>query len=168
MPFAFAIIGLMFVVIAVRNQQQNAITLLKSEFTGKNSFIQWFLALGVLGAIGYYKPFKPLANGMLFLIILVMVIANQNKNGGGGLFAKFEDAVQNATPIAAPSSAATNGSSVNSGGSSSIQQEFPYGQTSTPIDTTGGFSTFPSGQSSTNPFPNGMSSNPVNPLTSIF
>jgi hypothetical protein len=103
MPFAFLIIGLMLIVIGARGNAGAAGSLLQSEFTGQNSFLNFLIAIMVLGMIGYYKPLKPVADGLIGLVILVIVIANQNS---GGLFAAFENAVLGATPISpAPSTA---------------------------------------------------------------
>jgi hypothetical protein len=112
MPFAFLIIGLMLIVIGVRGQTSEAGQLAASEFTGSNSFVQWFLAIMILGTIGYYKPVRPLADGMLGLVIVTMFLAKANPNSAnGGFFSAFEKAVQNATP----SPAATNTSTLNVG-----------------------------------------------------
>ena len=101
MPFVFLIVGVMLITIGARNQSANAIQLLQSEFTGSNSYIQWFIAVMVLGLIGYYKPVKPLADGLIGLVILVMILNDQTKSN---LFGAFETALQNTTPTPAPAS----------------------------------------------------------------
>jgi len=110
MPFVFLIVGLMLIVIGARNQQGNAVTLLQSEFTGTNSFVEWLIAALIIGGLGYIKPLKPVSDAFLGLMILVMIIANQNS---GGLFAQFEAALQNTSPTPdPPSSSATQTSAV--------------------------------------------------------
>lgn len=124
MPFAFLIIGLMLVVIGARNQTAQAATLLQSEFTGSNSFIQWFLAIMILGAIGYYRPLKPVADGLLGLVILAMVLARGNPNApGGGLFAQLEADIQGARAINAPATNTATLASSNTNGA--VQSSSP-------------------------------------------
>jgi hypothetical protein len=101
MPFVILIIGLMALVIGVRGQSTAAISLLQSEFTGSGSFIQWFIAIMILGLVGYYRPVRPVTDSLLLLVILSMVMANQSKNG---LFKEFENALQNTKATAAPTS----------------------------------------------------------------
>jgi len=100
MPFIFLIVGLMLLVIGVRGQSNTAITLLQNEFTGANSFIQWFLAIMILGLVGYYKPIKPLADGLIGLVILAMILNEQTQNN---IFGALESAFQNTQPSAGTS-----------------------------------------------------------------
>lgn len=104
MPFVLAFIGIIAVVIGVRGQSSAAGKLLASEFTGKQSFIPWFLAVMLLGLIGYWDKAKPVSDASLGLLIVVLVLAPRNGQGGGGLFTSLEDAFLNATPITADNS----------------------------------------------------------------
>jgi hypothetical protein len=112
MPFVFLIVGLMILIIGVRGQSNTAIKLLQSEFTGANSFIQWFLAIMILGLVGYYKPIKPLSDGLIGLVILAMILNEQSQNN---IFGALEQAFQNTTPSPAtnnnfnPGATQTNG-----------------------------------------------------------
>jgi hypothetical protein len=90
MPLALLILGALFLTAAVRGNkcggQQCAdvlFTTMKDDFTGPGNFIYWGLALFLIGALGYYKPLKPLSNAFLGLVILVLFISNR------GFFAKF-------------------------------------------------------------------------------
>jgi len=142
MPFAFLIVGLMLLVIGVRNQTSTAITLLQKEFTGSGSFIQWFIAIFIIGAIGYWKPAKGFSDAFMGLIILVMIIANENSNG---LFAAFEQAMQNTTASpATPSSTAAATASTATGATAT-----PTGSASNIWSSIIGSSSSPSGQSQT-------------------
>jgi hypothetical protein len=107
MPFVLAFIGIIAVVVGVRGQSGAAGKLLASEFTGPNSFIKWFLAIMILGLIGYWDKAKPVSDASLGLLLVVMVLAPRNGQGGGGIFANLEDAFTNATPITAPKPAAS-------------------------------------------------------------
>ncbi len=105
MPFVFLIIGVMLLVIGLRGQSQAATTLLKDEFTGSGSFIQWFIAIMVLGLVGYYKPIRPLTDGLIGLVILTMILNEQTKNN---IFKAFETALQNTTPSPSGNAASSN------------------------------------------------------------
>jgi hypothetical protein len=98
MPIAFIAIGAVFLVAAItgrvsdQNGNPGLITLLKGDLTGKNNFFIWIVAIGAIGALGYIPGFKGLSVAMLTLILLVIFLSN-NKNGGTGLFANFQNAL---------------------------------------------------------------------------
>lgn len=87
MPFAIVIIGLLLVITAARDTHREFGTLLASEFTGKDNFFYWVVAILIIGSIGYYKPAKSVANGFLVLIAVVMFVSNR------GFFAKLQEAL---------------------------------------------------------------------------
>lgn len=99
MPLAFLAIGAVFLIAGIRGTvedkdgQPGLITLLKSDFTGTNSFLVWIVALWVLGALGYIPGFKPLANAFLLLVLVVLILAN-DRQGSGGFFATFNSAIR--------------------------------------------------------------------------
>ena len=101
MPYVFLMLAILFVAIGVRGKATDAGHLLQSEFTGPNSFIQWFLAIMILGGLGYVKPIRPIADGMLGLVIVALILSKGDpRRAGGGFFAQLEDAFQNTTPSA--------------------------------------------------------------------
>jgi hypothetical protein len=168
MPFVFLIIAVMFIVIGMRNQGANAVVLLKSEFTGTNSFVPWIIALGILGAIGYWSPAKKVADAFLGLVMLVMVISNETKGQGGGLFAQLQAALTGTTPDASPAVAGVTGGS--------------SGATMTPATSTAGFGggifapsqsptsmqSFFGGSSAGSPYLGPTQDNPFSDQSSIF
>jgi len=87
MPLALLVIGVLFITAAVRGKQQLLFSTLKDDFTGPNNFIYWFIAIFIIGAVGYYKPAKPLANAFLTLIVLVLFLSNR------GFFEKFMEQI---------------------------------------------------------------------------
>lgn len=91
MPIAFLVIGIVFLAAAVRGEQKLLFDTLKSDFTGPNNFLYWGIALFVIGAIGYYKPAKPLSNAFLVLVFLVLFISNR------GFFEAFTRQFQETT-----------------------------------------------------------------------
>lgn len=86
MPLVFLIVGVAFIVAAIRGQQAQLFALLKADFTGSNSFGVWLLALFLVGAIGYADELKPVSNALLTLVILGMLLSNR------GFIAKFQQA----------------------------------------------------------------------------
>lgn len=102
MPFVIAFIAIIMVAIGVRGHAKDAGDLLQSEFTGSNSFVSWFLAIMILGLIGYYKPVRPVADAMLGLVIVAILLTKANPNAaGGGFFAQLNDAFKTATAVPA-------------------------------------------------------------------
>ena len=90
MPIAFIVIGVVFLVAAVRgtvsdyNGNPGLITLLKGDFTGSDNFLIWLVAIWIIGAIGYIPGFKPLSNAFLVLFLVVLFLSNK------GFFQQFQ------------------------------------------------------------------------------
>lgn len=127
MPFVFVVIGLVFLVSAIRGTQDALFTLVKSEFQGKGSFVSWAAAIMILGAIGYARPVRPIADAMIGLIILVMILVNK-----GNFFAQLNQGITSpvsptVTPAASTGNA--NGTTANSAGAGNmpltLDQLFP-------------------------------------------
>ena len=83
MPLALIVIGAVFLSAAIRGSQDDLFDVLKDDFTGRDNFIYWGLALFVIGAVGYYRPLRPLSNSFMVLVFVVLFISNQ------GFFNKF-------------------------------------------------------------------------------
>jgi len=77
MPLALLVIGILFITAAVRGKQDLLFSTLKDDFTGPNNFIYWGLSLFIIGAIGYYKPAKPLSSAFMTLVIIVLFLSNK-------------------------------------------------------------------------------------------
>lgn len=105
MPFALALIGVIFVTSGVRGTSQDLAALVKGDFTGENNFVYWFIAVIVIGALGYIEDLRDLSRAFLTLIIIVLLLSENQKSGDGGFFAKFTDSVSQITG----SGAQTNG-----------------------------------------------------------
>lgn len=80
MPFVILAFGVILVVAGVRGTQGALFTLLKDDLTG---FAPWFVAILVIGALGYVKAIKPITDGFMVLLIVVLFLSN------GGFFAKL-------------------------------------------------------------------------------
>lgn len=101
MPLVFLIVGVLFIVLARNNTHTNFEQLLRSEFTGSQSFLVWASAIVILGLIGFFKPVRPITDALIGLIILVLILHNS------GAFAQLNKALRN--PIAPAGSAASSG-----------------------------------------------------------
>ena len=99
MPFVLLILGMLFLVVAIRGTQGTFFTLLKSEFVGNNSFVVWGAALVILGLVAYIRPIRPAIQALMGLILLVIFLANK-----GGVFSQFNNAIRNPATINAPTS----------------------------------------------------------------
>lgn len=89
MPFAFLIAGAVLIISGAQGTAGDMFTLLEGEFTGSDgqkAFIPWFLAILIIGAIGYIPDLKPISTGFLALVILTLILKN------GGFFDKFNQA----------------------------------------------------------------------------
>ncbi len=136
MPFVFVVLGIGFVVIAIRGTQATAFNLLEKEFSGPNSFVKWALALLILGGLGYIPVIRPVTRALLLLVLLVIFLRN-----GTGLFAQFNRAVANPTAQQNPGAARTgvgsvgaiDTSSLTGGNPSYLQSVNPFGNARHPI-----------------------------------
>lgn len=110
MPFLFLIVGVVMVVSAVRNTNQQLVQLLKGDFTGKGNFLYWLLSILVIGAVGYIPDLKPVSRAFLVLVIIVLFLNNR------GVFSQFTAAINktqsaSATTNATPTTAQSTGTS---------------------------------------------------------
>jgi hypothetical protein len=77
MPLALLLLGVLFLVAAVRGKQDILFATMKSDFTGPKNFFYWGIALFLIGAVGYYKPMKPFSSAFLTLVIIVLFFSNR-------------------------------------------------------------------------------------------
>lgn len=87
MPLALLIIGIIFLTAAARGTHQLLFDTLKDDFTGPNNFLYWGIALFIIGAVGYYKPLKPLSTAFMTLVIIVLFLSNR------GFFERFMEQI---------------------------------------------------------------------------
>lgn len=110
MPFALVIIGVVLLIAAVRGttgdsgSQKGLFTLVKGDFSGPNNFIYWFVAILIIGMIGYIPDLKKLSVAFLTLVIVVLFLSR------GGFFQQFTSAL-GSTQTGAVSSAVNSATS---------------------------------------------------------
>jgi hypothetical protein len=121
MAFALIILGLLLLVAATRNTQDQLFTLLKSDFTGPNNFVFWVVSLLVIGAVGYIPKLKPLSTAFLVLVVLVLFLTKGNPQlAGGGFFEQFTRQIGKTTSPEASKELGKTGQPVPGGGSDLI------------------------------------------------
>jgi hypothetical protein len=96
MPFALLLIGVWLLIAGVRNTAGPASTpgtlfaLLHGDFTGTDNFAYWFIAIVLIGAIGYIPKLKSLSTAFLVLVLVVLFLKKGSSVGvGGGFFDQF-------------------------------------------------------------------------------
>jgi hypothetical protein len=94
MPLLLLALGLIFLASAVRGTTKDLFALLQGDFTGSQNFLVWTGAIVGVGALGYIKQIRPIANALLGLILVAIVLANK------GVFANFKTAFMSTTKAA--------------------------------------------------------------------
>ena len=101
MPLLLLALGLIFLASAVRGTTKDLFALLQGDFVGPQNFLIWTGAIVGVGALGYIKQIRPIANALLGLILVSIVLANR------GVFANFQKAFTSTqTATQSPSAAA--------------------------------------------------------------
>lgn len=80
MPILFFFVAILLIVSAINDKTEILSDLVVSDFKGSDKiapFQIWILALFLIGALGYVKQIKPLANAFLVLVILIMILSNK-------------------------------------------------------------------------------------------
>jgi hypothetical protein len=89
MAFVFIIVGIVLLVAGVNNTQSDLFTLLQKDFSpsaqqqGQHSFLAWFVAILVIGTLGYVQDLRPFSRAFMALIIIVLLLSN------GGFFSQI-------------------------------------------------------------------------------
>lgn len=94
MPFFILIVGAIFLVAAIRGNQDELLKLIRNDFSGQNNFIYWVMAIVFISLLGNIKAIKPVSDAFLFLVILVIIVASYKK---GDLISSFINQVKNGT-----------------------------------------------------------------------
>lgn len=84
MPFALIIAGILLILVGYQGTQNAFFTQLLTDVP---QFGIWFVAIMVIGALGYIPRLKDLSNAFLALVILVLFITHK------GFFAQFNQAI---------------------------------------------------------------------------
>jgi hypothetical protein len=114
MPFALVFIGLLMIVSGAKNTYKEFGAQLVTDFTGDQNFLWWVVALGGVGALGYYAPLRGFSRAFIALILIAMMLAQQ-RGTSGGFFAMFDAALKSG-PVTPQATAANENVPSPSGG----------------------------------------------------
>lgn len=101
MPIVALIIGVLLIVTGLNNRltgpaTPNLVSLIGEDINPSNGtagFGVWVLAILFIGALGYFRPLRPISNGFLILLFLGIFLAG-NGSQGTGFFAQLTNAFQ--------------------------------------------------------------------------
>lgn len=109
MPFILIVVGVVLLITAINGTTFQLAGQLRQDIFGPKGFMLWFVAIMLVGAVGYIKTLKGLSDSFIILMLLVLVVSNR------GVFARFNEAVreismqsQKVPTSSAPASATTN------------------------------------------------------------
>lgn len=131
MALVLIIIGTVMVIAAARDtvsgNSNDLVPLLESDFTGKDNYLYWIIAMMILGGVGYIPSMKNLSNAFLVLVLVVLFLTN------GGFFSQFNSAIATTTN----SATSTSGAPSTSGSTPSTNSSTPS-SSGTPSNFFGG------------------------------
>lgn len=109
MGLPLLVIGLLMIVVGARGTYAQFGQQVASEFEGQNSFTNWIIALGAIGALGYVPQLQRISRWAMALVVLAIFLSNK------GFFAKFQQALaQGPTQPATPGSGSPTTNPFNS------------------------------------------------------
>jgi hypothetical protein len=85
------VVGVLLIIVGINNRLSDLSDLIKDDFSssGPNaSFQVWALAIILVGSLGYISSFRPVANAMLALVIVVLLLSHE------GFITKFKTALE--------------------------------------------------------------------------
>jgi hypothetical protein len=84
MPLALFLIAAIFLAAAIRGDACGGeqcykvlFATMKDDFTGANNFFYWIMALFIVGAVGYYRPLRPISQSFMVLIFVVLFLSHE-------------------------------------------------------------------------------------------
>lgn len=89
MPIFFGFFGIVLIVAGVRDRiaqgNPSLVSLLEQDMGGSDPMWKWFLAIFLIGAVGYIPDLKPVSRAFMALVIVVFLLSNQ------GVFSKLQN-----------------------------------------------------------------------------
>jgi len=74
MAIALIFAGSLLLIAAVRDTQQDLYRLVKKDLIGPNNFIQWIVAIVLIGSIGYIPKLKGFSTALLALVLIAIFL----------------------------------------------------------------------------------------------
>jgi len=88
MPYVIVILGIVLVVTALRGTTAMLGKQIATDTVAAGGFVWWFIAILIIGGLGYIKALRGLSDAFLALVIIALVVSNK------GIFAQAQSAVQ--------------------------------------------------------------------------
>lgn len=125
MPFFFVFVGVLLIITGVKDTYVALGKEVADDFSGKQNFFTWVMALGSVGALGYVEKLRPFTNAFMVLILIAMVLSNSKR---GDILTMISDGLNN--PVTPPRPTSTTSAPTES--RSSMQP--PAQQSSDPLE----------------------------------
>jgi hypothetical protein len=80
MPIFILFVGIMLIVIGINNKIPEFLALIREDFRPTENvagFHVWIISIVGVGALGYVKELRPLANAFLVLIVISLILSNK-------------------------------------------------------------------------------------------
>jgi hypothetical protein len=90
MPFALIVLAVLLIVSGARGTYPQLKALLIADFTGQHNFLNWIVALGAVGLLGYVPELQKFSRAFLTLLIVCLFLSEK------GFFTKFQQAIASA------------------------------------------------------------------------
>lgn len=92
MPLVFITTGALLIITALKGSPSDLYALLKYDFWQRqpHGFVYWFIAIVVLGSLGYIPSLKSLSRMFLILVLVVLLLENK------GFFAQLQSFIKSA------------------------------------------------------------------------
>lgn len=119
MPFALLLVGMLLIITGFQNTYQAFGSQVQKDFSGKDGFLYWIAAIGIVGGVGYVKPLEPISRAFLVLLIVVIFLSKGNaiNKGGASIFSNFTSGLsEGASTEVNPIGAALSGGNGGGGG----------------------------------------------------
>ena len=88
MPYVIVILGIVLVVTALRGTTAMLGKQIATDTVAAGGFVWWFIAILIIGGLGYIKALRGLSDAFLALVIIALVVSNK------GIFDQAQSAVE--------------------------------------------------------------------------
>lgn len=77
MPFVLIVIGVILLVTAIQGTTGTLASMLAQDTFGAGGFLYWFVAILIIGAVGYIPKLKTASDLMLLLVLMVLLLSQK-------------------------------------------------------------------------------------------
>lgn len=76
MPIGVFLAGLAMFISGMNDTQEEFMKLLGGDIIGEKSFVPWAASIALVGALGMYRPIRPVSDAFLGLILLQLALSS--------------------------------------------------------------------------------------------